>query len=131
MSGSSFTAEWELGAMEALERLVDPGRFLDALDEAASELALLAERTAKEATPQVTGNARRTTVSKVDGKDKAVLGRYPYLGWLDTGKDERGRKMQTRPGGYRIRSQTMDAARRAAPGVLDRVGREALGKALD
>lgn len=128
MSGPGVSFEFDQGQLDALFAKLSPEQTAVALDNAATDLAHLAERAIKEATPQVTGNARRATVSDVDGNVHQVVGRYPYVNWLDTGTDSRGRLMKTRPGGYQLRRAGMDAAKAQAPAVLDKCAREIAGR---
>lgn len=107
-----------------LERLLDPAEFNVILDEIATDAAHEGEASASENTPVVTGNARRSTVSDVRHADKLVEGRYPYLDWLDTGRDRRGRQMRSRPEGYQIRRRTREDVEAAVPQLFDKAGRE-------
>lgn len=116
--------EFDRDQLAALFASLTPEQCAQALDNAATDLVHIAERAIKEATPQVTGNARRATVSDLDEHAKQVVGRYPYARWLDTGTDSRGRVMRTRPGGYQLKRAGMDAAKAQAPAVLDKCGRE-------
>lgn len=125
MSDSSVTFEFDKAALAALAAKLQPAAYAEALSNAATDLMLIAERAAKEATPVVTGNARRSTVSdNISETARLVVGRYPYARWLDSGTDSRGREMKTKPGGYQIKKAAMDAAVQAAPARLDKCGRE-------
>ena len=117
MSGG-ITVEFDTAALEKALAGLSQDALREALAVAAGDLAMIGEARAKAVTPQVTGNARRSTVSDVTGQDKAVRGRYPYLNWLDTGEDSRGRKMRTRPGGYQIRRETLSEVQTKAKAVL-------------
>ena len=124
MSNEALTVEFDPGQLAALKKALDPKRYADFLDATGTDLAHIGEGAAKEATPVVTGHARRETTSDVKPPEKVVEAHYPYFNWLDAGVDSRGRQMKTRPGGYQIRARAMDAAVAAAPTVLDRAGRE-------
>jgi len=104
--------------LDSLAKRIGPDALRAILANAATDLAHHGELTAKATTPQVTGNARRSTVSDVVSEEKRVMGRYPYLNWLDKGEDGRGRKMRSRPGGYQIRSRTRDEVRAMARAIL-------------
>lgn len=128
---AGMTVEFDPASLADLGRRAKAAATADVLTTAAIDLARVGEAAAQEATPQVTGNARRSTVSVVDRQPTLVVGRYPYLRWLDTGTDGRGRKMRTRDGGYRIKARAMAAAKAAAPGVLDKCGREVAARWSD
>lgn len=129
MSGAGFTAEFDPGALDRVLRFLTPDRYDDALDMAATDLAHHGEAVAKGVTPQVTGHARRSTGSDVEERGvKRVKGSYPYLDWLDTGEDSRGRRMQTRPGGYQIRRTTRDEVVRKAGAAVEAAIKEVLGR---
>lgn len=114
------TFEIDPKEIAGLQKALDAGHGREMLDNARTDILHVAEGAAKDATPYVTGHARRSTVTAAH----KVVGRYPYLDWLDKGEDTRGRKMQTRPGGYRIRAAARSAAEAAAPAALDKAGRE-------
>lgn len=122
------TIEIDPAQIAALAKALSPAQLKAALDVAAVDLAHVAEGAAKDVTPVVTGHARRSTMSDVRGASKTVDAHYPYFRWLDEGKDSRGRTMQTRPGGYRIRDAARSAAVAAAPAVLDKAAREILDR---
>lgn len=130
MSGAlgELVIEIDKAQLAALEKALDGKGLRAALDAAATDLAHIAEGAAKGVTPVVTGHARRSTVSDARRADKVVAGAYPYLDWLDVGTDSRGRRMQTRPGGYRIRDAARQAAVRDAPAALDKAAREVLDR---
>ena len=123
MSGGTVI-EFDQGQLSKILARLSAKQLEAALDNAATDLAHKGEEVAKDTTPQVTGNARRSTVSDVTGRDKLVMGRYPYLNWLDTGKDSRGRMMQTRPGGYLIRRTTRAEVVRLAQKAMERAAGE-------
>lgn len=130
MSGAiDMNVEFDDKQLRQLKADMAPQQFIDALRAAAEDLLLIADRAAKEATPVVTGHARRSLAVSRQGSNATIVSRelyayYPYFRWLDRGEDSRGRRMLVRPGGYGIRKAAGDAAVAAAPVVLDRCGRE-------
>lgn len=121
MSGPSVSVEFDPSGMDRIRAVLRPADYVDLLDKAGTDLAHVGEGAAMEATPQVTGNARRNTAAT---PSRTVVGRYPYVGWLNDGKDSRGRTMKTRAGGYQMSKAAMAAAQAAAPAALDKAGRE-------
>lgn len=122
----NFQSDFEFDPKQLadLDRKLDPRLYHEVLDIAGTDAAHVGEAAASDATPVVTGNARRSTVSDVRKADKVVEGRYPYFDWLDKGRDRRGREMRSRPDGYQIRRRAREQVAAAAPELLDRAGRE-------
>lgn len=128
MSADAVAVEvsFDPGQVAALERKLGPALFEKAIDQALLDASLVGDAAAKEATPVVTGHARRSTVADV--KLHEVQARYPYFNWLNDGKDSRGRVMLSRPSGYQIAAQTRTKVEAELPKILDRAGREIVAR---
>lgn len=115
--------EFDPKSMGSLFVALHPDLHLKAMQRVAALAILVGDRAAKKATPVETGHARRSTVA--DTRRLVLEGRYPYLDWLDTGEDSRGRVMSGwRRGGYQIRKHTQDQVNAELPNLIDRAGRE-------
>ena len=85
-------------------------------------------------TPRITGTAQRSwrtderKAKRYPNPEAVVDSNLVYIWWLETGKDSRGRKMRTRPGGYRMRDEGQAATEQKVPQILDNVVREIEGK---
>lgn len=129
MSNEPISVAAEFDAMQLAEvkyRVGTDALYKTALKNLQKDAILVGDAAAKRATPVVQGHARRSTAADMSRME--VVGRYPYLDWLDIGKDSRGREIRNPRGGYKIREFAVDAVKDAIPALLDRAGREIAGR---
>lgn len=112
--------QWQLAELKYLAG--SDKLYAKALSNLQRDATLVGDAAAKRATPVDTGHARRQTAA--DTRRMEVVGRYPYLDWLDTGKDDSGREIRNPRGGYQIRSFAREAVEDAMPALFDKAGRE-------
>lgn len=135
MASPGVSFEFDPKSLARLEEILGRDRFESTLELAADTLIVEAEAAAQQATPgagegvtPATGAARSKTQKRIEGKERQVVGAYPYARWLDTGKDSRGHVMRSRPGGYQIKAATLKAAKQGAAQALAKAAREIVGR---
>lgn len=105
---TEFTVVPDAKDLAALKRKLGPDLYRAAVADFLTTAALKGEGYVKQGEPSVTGNLRRSTQSDVRSvndarapESRVVVGAV-YGDWIETGETASGRKMLTRPGGYRM-----------------------------
>ncbi len=119
--------EFDKRQLKELMDLLGPELYAEAVEQLLTDATQFAEDAIKPATPVVTGNLRRsiqtdTRKAAAPTYEARVGTRAEYANWIETGETRDGRKMKTRPGGYRMFEQGADATERELPEMLDRCG---------
>jgi len=122
-----ITVEFDKKQLKELMGLLGPELYADAIEQLLMDATQFAEGEVKELTPKVTGTLRRsiqsdTRKAAAPQYETRVGTRSEYAHWIETGETRDGRKMKTRPGGYRMFDKGAEATERELPQMFDRCG---------
>jgi len=130
-----ISVEFDKKQLKELMELLGPELYAGAVEQLLTDVTEFAEGEVKELTPKVTGTLRRSIQSDVRKvvapQHETRVGAYgpgksgsriEYAHWIETGETRDGRKMKTRPGGYRMFEKGAEATERELPQMFDRCG---------
>lgn len=125
-----ISVEVDAASLAALQAKLTADLYMDAVKAAFIDVAHAAEGEIKARVPVVTGNLRRSIASDVTN-----AGRFPqpesrvvtlaeYGWWIETGETRSGRKMKTKPGGYRMFEEGARATEARIPEIVASIAGE-------
>lgn len=125
-----ITVTFDRAQLARLQSKLDPKVYRELIRDALIDAAHIAEGEIKDRTPVVSGNLRRSfqpdyrAAGRFPNAEARIESRAVYAGWVETGEDSRGRKMRTRPGGYRMVQEGALATADKLGEVLDSAARK-------
>lgn len=119
--------ELDATSLAMLQAKLTSDLYMEAVKAAFIDATHAGEGEIKARTPVVTGNLRRSIQSDVtnagrfpnpESRVAALASLCEYAWWIETGETKSGRKMKTKPGGYRMFEEGARAVEARIPEII-------------